>query len=109
MDMPPKTLTLEEYLAYSDGTDARYELVNGVLSDTDPKSRERDYVEKRREYADFKVPEYWIVDPVAHVVCVLTLVDKSYQERKFTDDEVLRSSRFSAVDWTAAQLLQAGL
>ena len=31
MDMPPKTLTLEEYLAYSDGTDARYELVNGVL------------------------------------------------------------------------------
>ncbi|MDV3351033.1 Uma2 family endonuclease [Leptothoe sp. LEGE 181152] len=189
-----KTLTLEEYLTYDDGTDARYELVNGVLvemptespinktivmflvsyflrlgipyyrlavghqlevtsekasarepdlvvhseesaaailrdgkllrlgmpipdlvvevvssSDTDLKSRERDYVEKRQEYSELKVPEYWIIDPVAEVVCVLTLVDGDYQERKFEGDQVLLSSQFTVVDLTATQVLRAGL
>lgn len=189
-----KTLTLEEYLAYDDGTGNRYELVDGVLvemptespinktiimflvsyflrleipyyrlavghqleviseqasarepdlivhseesaaailqdgkllrlgmpvpdlvvevvssSDTDPKSRQRDYVEKRREYAERKVPEYWIVDPIAETICVLTLVDQDYQERKFTGDEVLSPSKFPMVDLTAAQVLRAGL
>lgn len=189
-----KTLTLEEYLNYDDGTDARYELVNGILaemptespinktivmflvscflrlgvtyyrlaishqlevtsekasaqepdlivhseesaaailqdgkllrlgmplpalvvevvssSDTDPKSRERDYVEKRQEYGSLQVPEYWIVDPVAEVVFVLTLVDGNYQEHKFTGNEILISSSFPAVDLTAALLLRAGL
>ena len=189
-----KTLTLEEYLAYDDGTGARYELVDGVLvemptespinktivmflvsyflrmgipyyrlaighqlevtsekasarepdlvvhseesanailqdgrllrlgmptpdlivevvssSDTDPKSRERDYVEKRQEYAARKVPEYWIVDPVAATVLVLTLVAESYQEHKFQGDEIVLSSKFTTVDLTATQLLQAGL
>ncbi|NJK28362.1 MAG: Uma2 family endonuclease, partial [Coleofasciculaceae cyanobacterium SM2_3_26] len=28
---PPKLLTMEEYLAYDDGTDVRYELVDGEL------------------------------------------------------------------------------
>ena len=189
-----KTLTLDEYLTYDDGTDTRYELVNGVLaemptespinktivmflvsyflrlgvtyyrlaighqlevtsenasarepdlvvhseesaaailqdgkllrlgmpipalvvevvsnSDTDPKSRERDYVEKRQEYSSLQVPEYWIIDPAAGVVFVLTLVAGNYQELKFTDDEALVSSSFPAVDLTAVQLLQAGL
>ncbi|NEZ57430.1 Uma2 family endonuclease [Adonisia turfae] len=189
-----KTLTLEEYLTYDDGTGARYELVNGVLvemptespinktivmflvsyflrlgipyyrlavghqlevtsekasarepdlvvhseesaaailrdgkllrlgmpipdlvvevvssSDTDLKSRERDYVEKRQEYSELKVPEYWIIDPVAEVVCVLTLVDGDYQECKFESDQVLLSSQFTVVDLTANQVLRAGL
>ncbi|MEO0866872.1 MAG: Uma2 family endonuclease, partial [Cyanobacteria bacterium J06642_11] len=162
------TLTLEEYLTYGDGTDTRYELVDGILvemltespinktivmflvsyflrlgipyyrlavghqlevtsekasarepdlivhseasaaailqdgkllrlgmpvpdlvvevvssSDTDPKSRERDYGEKRREYAARGIPEHWIVDPVAAIVLVLTLVGDEYQEREF--------------------------
>ena len=189
-----KTLTLEEYLVYDDGTGTRYELVDGVLvevptenplnktivmflvsyflrlgipyhrlavghqlevtskkasarepdlvvhseesaaailqdgkllrlrmpvpdlvlevvssSDTDPKSRQRDYVEKRREYAELKVPEYWIVDPAAAEVLVLILVDGRYQERKFKGDEALLSSGFTTVDLTADRLLRAGL
>ena len=189
-----KTLTLEEYLAYDDGTGARYELVNGVLvemptespinktivmflvsyflrlgipyycfavghqlevtsekasarepdlvvhseesaaailqdgkllrlgmpvpklvvevvssSDTDPKSRERDYLEKRQEYAERGVPEYWIVDPVAAVILVLTLVDGGYQENNFKDNAVLISPAFAELKVTAAQILKAGL
>ena len=34
----PKILTFEEYLAYDDGTDTRYELVDGVLVEMPPES-----------------------------------------------------------------------
>lgn len=34
-----KHLTFEEYLAYDDGTDTRYELVNGELTPLPPESR----------------------------------------------------------------------
>ena len=66
-------------------------------------------MEKRREYAELKVPEYWIVDPAAAEVLVLILVDGRYQERKFKGDEVLLSSGFTTVDLTADRLLRAGL
>ena len=36
----PKILTLEEYLAYEDGTDNRYELVDGELVEMPPESPE---------------------------------------------------------------------
>lgn len=36
----PKILTFEEYLAYDDGTDTRYELVDGVLVEMPPESPE---------------------------------------------------------------------
>jgi Uma2 family endonuclease len=39
----------------------------------DPKDRERDLEEKRREYAPAGFPEYWIVDPEAVRIMVLKL------------------------------------
>jgi Uma2 family endonuclease len=187
-------MTLEEYLNYDDGTDTRYELVDGILidmgaesdvnvviasflfsiflqfapyycirrgteiavsgssantrypdlvvvseagatvlagqkrslimldmpaprlvvevvssSDTNQQSRDRDYVDKRREYAQREIPEYWIVDPMASVVLVLTLGDRDYQEQRFTGDEVLISSQLPELTLSAAQVLQAGL
>ena len=39
----------------------------------DADSRRRDLVTKRREYAAAGIPEYWIVDPEARTVTVLTL------------------------------------
>lgn len=46
------------------------DLVLEVVSQDKP---ERDLVEKRREYEQAGIPEYWIVDPRTRVLTVLTL------------------------------------
>lgn len=186
-------MTLEEYLNYDDGTDTRYELVDGVLvavgaenpinpqivsflfavflglgippyrlvighqlevspisatarqpdlivhseeseaaitedgkllrfkcpapmlvvevvsnSDTDPKSRERDYQEKRSEYALRGIPEYWIIDPIAAVILILTLNGAAYQEQQFQGQQSIISPTFPGLQLTAEQVLKAG-
>jgi Uma2 family endonuclease len=40
----------------------------------------RDLVDKRYEYADAGVPEYWIVNPEDETITVLTLVGSAYVE-----------------------------
>jgi Uma2 family endonuclease len=39
----------------------------------DPRDRRRDHIEKLREYAAFSVPWYWLVDPEAQSLEILTL------------------------------------
>ncbi|MDE0464859.1 MAG: Uma2 family endonuclease [Caldilineaceae bacterium] len=51
------------------------DLVMEVVSPDDP---ERDKVTKRREYAQAGIPEYWIVDPTASSITVLTLQGQEY-------------------------------
>lgn len=51
-----------------------------VVEVVSPDAPERDLVEKRREYADAKISEYWIVDPRDRTILVLTLVDGDYRE-----------------------------
>ena len=42
-------------------------------------NRKHDYEDKRAEYADAGIPEYWIVDPEKRVIVVLALGnDKTY-------------------------------
>ncbi len=57
----------------SDGADLVMEVVSGSAKD-----RNRDYKEKREEYAAAGIPEYWIVDPETKTVTVLKLVDSKY-------------------------------
>jgi Uma2 family endonuclease len=187
-----KRMSLEEYLTYDDGTDARYELVDGVLvemgaenplnpliammlafifadlgisrqnlvighqvgvsdtcasarqpdlivhtdeslaatidekilmfnrpnpllvvevvsnSDSDKKSRDRDYVSKREEYEARGIPEYWIIDPIKAIVKIGTLTNGAYQFQDFTGDDAIASSTFPALNLTAGQVLTAG-
>jgi len=43
-------------------------------------NRDRDYINKRAQYAAIGVNEYWIVDPTTQTVLVLELTDKDYKE-----------------------------
>ena len=188
----PQTLTFEEYLSYDDGTDIRYELIEGELVALPPESgenhfiafwlaiyftklveprrvrphtceiqvpvlgagqpqnrypdlvllreehieltrkrltltfdmpppllvvevvspgeasRQRDYLEKRQQYAARGIPEYWIVDPQAQVVIVLRLEASAYIEvGQFRQQEQIVSPTFPTLTLTAAQVLQA--
>lgn len=51
------------------------DLVVEVVSPDDP---ERDYRDKRQEYARAGIAEYWIVDPQQKLVTVLVLHDEAY-------------------------------
>lgn len=182
-------MTLEDYLKYDDGTDTRYELVNGELIAMPPESNlnnqiasflfatflqmsipyyrlsigvqvavsgaratarepdfvvlseesaadltgatqclithdmmppqlvvevvsrnqeNRDYRHKRTEYAGRQIPEYWIVDPIAHKVTVLEWVDGLYEEQVYQGGQAIASPQFDTLTLTPATLLHAG-
>ena len=184
----PRFSTFEEYLSYDDGTDKRYELLNGELIELPPESgenisilgflylqlaplmghrrvrwglelevrgepknrypdltvireehiqqlrprntirlsmqplrvvieavspglsnRERDYIDKRKQYQDRGIPEYWLIDPARATVTVLELVDGIYRELGvFHGEDPIQSSVIQELNLTAQQLLQAG-
>ena len=53
------------------------DLVVEVVSPDDP---DRDLVDKRQDYAEAGIPEYWIADPAADTLTVLVLADGEYRE-----------------------------
>jgi Uma2 family endonuclease len=57
-----------------DGADLLVEVVS-----PGQQNRERDLVDKRRDYARAGVHEYWIVDPKEKTITVLALAGKSYK------------------------------
>jgi Uma2 family endonuclease len=55
------------------GADLAIEIVS-------PDGPERDLVDKRRDYAEARIPEYWIVDPRTETLTVLALRGAAYVE-----------------------------
>ena len=53
------------------------DVVVEIVSPDDP---ERDTQVKRRDYAEARIPEYWIVNPMGETITVLTLVGEAYRE-----------------------------
>jgi Uma2 family endonuclease len=49
-----------------------------VLEVVSPDNPERDTVEKRGDYAEAGIPEYWIVNPLDETITVLRLADGLY-------------------------------
>jgi len=74
-----------DLLLLRDATDPRNQerywtgadLVLEIVSADDPA---RDLVRKRREYAEARIPEYWLVNPLNETITVLTLRDGQYAE-----------------------------
>ena len=63
-----------------------------VVEVVSPDGEERDWIEKRADYAEGGIPEYWIVDPPEETVTVLTLDGEAYVEHGvFGDGEAATS------------------
>ena len=83
------------------------DLVMEVVS-PDAKSRNRDLVEKRKEYAEAGIPEYWIVDPQERSISVLTLQDKTYAEHGvFTEEQSADSVLLDGFSVSVQEVLAA--
>lgn len=71
-------------------------------------NRDRDYVSKRAQYAALRVPEYWLVDPVAQTVMVLSLAGETYQEvGVFGLQRAIASVEFPNLTLKASQIFKA--
>lgn len=62
------TTRIKDFTSPAEGADLVMEVVSGS-----PADRDRDYIEKRKDYAAAGIPEYWIVDPDESRITVLTL------------------------------------
>ncbi len=67
----------------------------------------RDYLDKRRQYEERGIPEYWILDPQQAQVTVLWLTDSGYEETVFTGIDVVVSPGFPNWKMTEADMLAA--
>lgn len=71
-------------------------------------NRDRDYVSKRAQYAALGVPEYWLVDPAAQTVMVLSLAGETYQEvGVFGLQRAIASVEFPDLTLKASQIFEA--
>jgi Uma2 family endonuclease len=71
-------------------------------------NRDRDYIHKRAQYAAIAVPEYWLLEPVAQTVMVLTLDGESYREvGVFCRDVAIASVEFTSLALTVGQIFEA--
>ena len=65
------------------------DLVVEVVSPDDP---QRDLVQKRQDYAEAGITEYWVVDPATRTILVLTLLGARYVEHgRFRPGDVATS------------------
>ena len=51
-----------------------------VVEVVSPDNPERDFVQKRHDYAEATIAEYWIVDPLPESITVLKLEEAGYVE-----------------------------
>jgi Uma2 family endonuclease len=84
-------------------------LVAEVVSPGDESSENytRDYQDKRDQYADRGIPEYWLIDPQREWVMVGTLTSGQYQFVTFRGEDAIVSPTFPALKLTAARVLAA--
>jgi len=71
-------------------------------------NRDRDYINKRSQYAAIGVPEYWLVDPKAQTVMVLELEGDDYREiGTFQGITPIVSPTLPALTLSAEQVFQS--
>ncbi|MDJ0901771.1 MAG: Uma2 family endonuclease [Xenococcus sp. MO_188.B8] len=67
--------------------------------------RDRDYIAKRIQYQDCRIPEYWIVDPQTQKILVLELTGDSYTEvGSFSNEDLIPSPGFKELKLKVSQV-----
>jgi len=69
------------------------------------RNRKRDYEEKRQEYQQRGIEEYWIIDAEAAKLTQLLLVDGVYQENVFSSGDTIRPQLFPELSLMIDQIL----
>jgi Uma2 family endonuclease len=70
-------------------------------------NRDRDYLNKRAQYAAIGVGEYWLVDPSTQTIAVLELQGDVYSEvGMFRDRDLIISPTFPELELTAAEVFE---
>lgn len=85
--------------------DMLYEPCLLVIEIVSPICRTVDTIEKRQEYAEFGIPEYWIVDFLLGTFAVLTLVNGIYVEKIYRDSDAIASDIFSNISLSMSQVM----
>ena len=71
-------------------------------------SKNRDYQEKRQDYLDYGIREYWIVDPLLRQLTVLIRqgegANATWAERVFKDADPIESPHLPGLAATVAEL-----
>jgi len=92
LNMLPPQLVVEVVSPYRNQKDDNYQ---------------RDYVDKRQQYEQLGVGEYWIIDPQAKLVTVLLLVGGRYQATEFSGLQQIVSRICPQLELTVTQVFEA--
>ena len=79
-----------------------------VIEVVSPNQENRDYRDKRFEYAARGISEYWIVDPLQQQITILSWVDGLYEDSIYQGSESIVSPELGTLELTAEQILKAG-
>ena len=73
------------------------------------RNRQRDYVDKRQEYQEAGIEEYWIIDPQARRITVLALEGNEYRVHgEFVPGQKATSAMFSEFTVEVTALFAVG-
>jgi Uma2 family endonuclease len=71
------------------------------------RNRQRDYVDKRQEYMDAGIPEYWIIDRFQRTLTVIRNNPTGQEEQVVAENEIYRPALLPGFELPLAQLLAA--
>jgi len=98
-------MILEQSQGLGNQPDMLYEPCLLVIEIVSPTCRTVDTVEKHEEYAQFGIPEYWIVDFLLDTFSVLSLVNGTYVEKVYREDDQVISSIFPKLSLSMNQVM----
>jgi Uma2 family endonuclease len=100
-------MTLAQKKSLGNQPDILYEPCLLVIEIVSPTCRTVDTIEKRKEYAEFGIPEYWIVDFLLGTFSVLTLVNGVYIEKIYREKDAIASDIFPNISLSMSEVMSS--